>query len=86
MSQWIVYMVRCADKSLYTGITTNLSARVEKHNNGTGAKYTRGRGPVVCVWMKCVRTEGAARKQEAKVKRLSKREKEQLVEAQGSLR
>jgi len=47
--QWLCYILRCSDGSLYTGVTNNLSARIEAHNNGTGAKYTRGRGPVELV-------------------------------------
>lgn len=43
---WFVYIVRCSDDSLYTGITNNIDKRIEKHNSGKGAKYTRSRRPV----------------------------------------
>lgn len=76
---WHVYMVRCKDGSLYTGITTDVMARIATHNSGKGAKYTRGRGPVVLVWEEMAESESAARKREAEMKRLSKTEKERLV-------
>ncbi|MCK9570211.1 GIY-YIG nuclease family protein [Candidatus Pacearchaeota archaeon] len=47
--QWVVYLVRCTDNSLYCGITNDLTNRIRAHNTGTGAKYTRGRGPVELV-------------------------------------
>ena len=47
---WHVYIVRCADGSLYTGLTNDLTARIAKHNSGAGAKYTRSRRPVRLVW------------------------------------
>lgn len=78
---WFVYVVRCADGSLYTGITTDLAARIAKHNVGSGAKYTRGRGPVELVWKKKMKTGTEARKLEAAMKRLSRAEKEKMVTA-----
>jgi predicted GIY-YIG superfamily endonuclease len=76
---WTVYMLRCADRSLYTGITTNLENRLAKHNAGTGAKYTRGRGPVSVVWSKPMKTGTAARKLEAALKKKTKLEKEAMA-------
>ena len=78
MPLWIVYILRCQDGSLYTGITTDLSARLAKHNAGTGAKYTRGRGPVELVWSKKMKTGTEARKREAEIKGWSKAKKEAL--------
>lgn len=75
---WFVYLVRCKDGSLYTGITKDVAARVARHNAGTGAKYTRSRLPVVLVYTKKMRSETAARKREATLKRLPKKEKEAL--------
>lgn len=72
-------MLRCADDTLYTGITTDLEARVAKHNTGTGAKYTRSRLPVACVWQETAATESDARKREAALKQLPKIKKEQLL-------
>ena len=58
---WQVYLVRCADGSYYTGIARDLTARIDSHNQGTGAKYTRGRGPVELVYAEPART-GARRR------------------------
>ncbi len=76
---WFVYLVRCKDGSLYTGITKDVVARVASHNAGTGAKYTRSRKPVVLAYEKRMKNETAARKREAAIKRLTKKEKEVLV-------
>lgn len=72
-------MLQCADGSLYTGITVDLERRIAKHNNGTGAKYTRGRGPVGLVWSKRMKTGTAARKLEAVIKKKTKLEKEAML-------
>lgn len=61
-------MVRCNDGSLYTGITKDLEQRIAKHNDGTGAKYTRSRLPVTLVWHEVAMTESDARKREAEIK------------------
>ncbi|MFZ6014771.1 MAG: GIY-YIG nuclease family protein [Patescibacteria group bacterium] len=79
MKPWYVYMVRCKDNSLYTGITNDLTARITKHNSRNGAKYTRSRQPVVLVWSKKMKSESDARKQEALIKKLTKNEKEKLI-------
>jgi predicted GIY-YIG superfamily endonuclease len=76
---WHVYMVRCNDDSLYTGLTNDLAARVAKHNSGDGAKYTRSRRPVRLVWQEKQKTSSAARKREAEIKSWTKAEKERLV-------
>lgn len=76
---WFVYLLRCSDGSLYCGITNDLKARLKKHNDGTGAKYTRGRGPVELVWKKKMKTPTDARKKEAEIKKLKKSEKELLA-------
>jgi len=77
--RWTVYILRCADKTLYTGITTDLKARIRRHNDGTGAKYTRSRTPVRLVWRKTELTESVARKDEARIKRLTRTEKVKLI-------
>lgn len=77
--KWIVYILRCVDDSLYTGITTDLKNRLIKHNSGTGAKYTRSRLPVKLVWKTSARTQSLARKKEYQIKSLDKIEKEKLV-------
>jgi predicted GIY-YIG superfamily endonuclease len=79
MPRWFVYILRCRNGSLYTGITNNLETRVAKHNAGTGAKYTRAFGPVHIVFTQTMKTPTAARKREAQIKSLSKIKKEKLV-------
>ncbi len=76
---WHVYLVRCADGTLYTGITTDLDHRMEAHNAGKGAKYTRARLPVRLVWTEAAKNEGAARRREYEVRTLPRREKDLLV-------
>lgn len=78
--RWHVYILRCRDGSLYTGITTDVNARIEKHNAGKGAAYTRSRKPVTLAWCKPSKTESAARKREAKIKSWTKTEKERFLE------
>ncbi len=76
---WYLYILRCKDGSLYTGITTNLDVRVKKHNEGKGAKYTAGRRPVKIVYSEACENEAAARKREVEVKTWPKFRKEKLV-------
>lgn len=79
MPKWVVYMVRCSDGSLYTGITNDLEARIEQHNSGKGAKYTRSRRPVELVWFERKRNESYARKSEAAIKKFDRQQKEKLI-------
>ncbi|MCE9586053.1 GIY-YIG nuclease family protein [Candidatus Uhrbacteria bacterium] len=79
MKRWYVYILRCHDGSLYTGISTNVAERVTKHNAGKGAAYTRSHKPVTLIWSKPSKTPTAARKREAKIKSWSKQEKEQFI-------
>ena len=81
MSTWTVYILKCKDDSLYTGITTDLEARIEAHNRGDGAKYTRGRGPVRLVWSQDALSESQARKREYEIKQLSRAQKLELISA-----
>lgn len=76
-------MVRCADNSLYTGWTKDVKARVDAHNRGRGAKYTRARRPVVLVWYEEYETEHEARAMECKIKKWPKKKKEEWVLQQG---
>jgi putative endonuclease len=78
---WIVYILLCSDGTYYTGITTNLEARVEKHSNGTGAKYTRGRGPFTCVYVSENMDKSSALKEEYRIKQLSTRHKIELIQS-----
>lgn len=72
---WTVYILECADKTLYTGITNDMGRRLEKHAKGTGAKYTRGRGPFKVFYTETHRTKGRALKREAGIKSLDRRQK-----------
>ncbi len=74
-----VYMVRCVDGSLYTGWTTDVQKRIKAHNDGTGAKYTRGKRPVKLVYTQKLDDKKAAMCREAAIKKLPKTEKESLV-------
>jgi len=73
------YIVRCRDGSLYTGWTNDLEKRVEAHNDGRGAKYTKPRRPVTLVWHACFDTKEEAMSREAAVKRLSRTAKLALI-------
>lgn len=72
---WYLYILRCGDGSLYTGITTDVEKRLEAHRAGKGAKYTRGRGPLELVYQECCGTHSAALKRELALKALSRAEK-----------
>ena len=80
-SRWFVYVVRCADGTLYTGTTTDVARRVAQHNAGTASRYTRSRRPVVLVYQKRVADQSSALKREAAIKKLSREDKEALVAA-----
>lgn len=79
--QNFVYILRCNDGSLYTGWTNDLENRLSMHNNGTGAKYTRGRGPCYLEYFETFETKNEALKREVAIKKLSKVEKERLIKA-----
>lgn len=70
MNDWQVYIVRCADQTLYTGIARDLGQRITQHNAGTGAAYTRARRPVILVHQESAPDRGAALRREAAIKRL----------------
>ena len=72
---WIVYMLRCADDTVYTGITNNLDRRMVMHYEGKGAKYTRGRGPFEIIFLEQQDSRSAALKREAALKKLSRSDK-----------
>ena len=76
---WKLYILRCADGSLYTGITTDVQARFEAHSAGKGAKYTRGRGPLELVYTEECGDHSAALKRELEIKSLSREEKMQML-------
>lgn len=74
-----VYVLECADDSLYTGYTTDVDRRVAEHNDGTGAKYTRPRRPVELVYVERYESKSTAMSREYEVKQFSRRRKERLV-------
>lgn len=76
---WFVYVVRCGDGSLYTGIATDVEARVGVHNDGRGARYTRSRRPVTLVYMERRRSRSSALKRELAIKGLPRVEKLALI-------
>lgn len=74
-----IYIVRCKDDSLYTGYTNNIEARIKKHNDGKGAKYTKTRRPVVLVYQESFETKSEALKREYEIKTYSRTKKIQLI-------
>ncbi len=77
---WFVYILRCKDGSLYTGITTDLSRRIEEHRSGTGAKYTRSHQVDKCVHTEEFPSRAEASKREAEIKRWKRERKLALIE------
>ena len=75
-----VYLLRCADESLYTGWTNDLEKRVKSHAAGRGARYTRSRLPVELVYCECLPTRSEAMRREAQIKRLARAEKLALIQ------
>ena len=76
---WYLYILRCGDGTLYTGVTNDVAARLEAHRAGLGAKYTRGRGPLELVYMEECSDKGTALKRELAIKALSREEKIKLI-------
>jgi putative endonuclease len=81
MSDHYVYVLRCADDTLYTGYTTDVDRRVAEHDAGEGAKYTRGRTPVTLVHVEHHDSKSAALRREHDIKSLSRERKEDLIDA-----
>lgn len=77
-----VYVLECADGSFYTGYTTDVERRVEEHEAGEGAKYTKGRRPVTLRHVETFDSRGAALSREHEIKQLRRREKRTLVEGE----
>lgn len=78
---WTVYILRCADGTLYTGITNDLQRRLAEHGAGQGAKYTKGRGPLQLVYQEDCPGRGLASKRENAIKAMDREEKLLLVSA-----
>jgi len=77
---WWVYILRCGDGTLYTGITVDIPNRLAQHRAGTGARYTRGRDPLELVYQEPAHSHASAARREAAIKRISRRRKLDLIE------
>lgn len=78
--QWYVYILECGDGTLYTGITDDVQRRLQAHQSGKGAKYTRGRGPLTLRYEEVCESHSHALRREIEIKRLSRQEKIKLLE------
>ena len=76
---WTVYILKCADGTLYTGITNDLERRLAEHESGQGAKYTKGRGPFQLVYQESCEDRGLASKRENEIKSLDRKAKLALI-------
>ncbi len=79
VEEWFVYIVECADGSFYTGITNDLDRRVDEHNAGKGARYTRGRGPVSLRYHEIQLDRSKASVRECEIKAMSRQGKQKLI-------
>ncbi len=77
---WQLYILKCSDNTLYTGITNDLSRRLAQHNNGTASRYTRSRLPVKLIYHEKCRGRSSALKKEYAVKQFSRKEKESYIQ------
>jgi putative endonuclease len=80
-NHWTVYIILCSDKTLYTGITTDIERRVREHGSNNGAKYFRGRSPEKVMYLEGGHTKSTASKREVQIKSLSRRQKQQLIQS-----
>lgn len=78
-SKWYLYILLCKDNTLYTGITTNVQKRFQQHMTGKGAKYTRGRGPLLLVYEEVCGSHSEALKREWFIKSLTREQKDNLI-------
>ena len=78
---YYVYILECCDKSLYTGYTNHLEKRIKAHNEGKGAKYTKGRRPVSLVYFESFQTKSEALKLEYAIKQFSRKKKLELIKS-----
>jgi len=80
MPGWFLYVLRCADNTLYTGVTTDVQRRLKEHNTSRrGAKYTKARRPVEVVYWTCFKDRSYAQKAEYRFKRLTREQKEKII-------
>ena len=83
---WFVYIVECCDRTFYTGITTDLKRRVDQHNAGRGARYTRGRRPVLLRYHEIQPSQSCALTRECRIKALSRTGKQNLIDKDAIIR
>ena len=86
MAEYYLYILQCCDNTLYTGTARNLEARIEQHNRGKGAKYTRGRRPVMLVYSELLANKSEALKREHEIKKWPRSRKLDLISGDGSRR
>ena len=79
MEKYYAYILECADGTYYCGYTNDIKAREKTHNDGAGAKYTRGRLPVKMVYYECFETKSEALKRECALKKLTRKQKSELI-------
>ena len=79
MSKWYIYILKCSNGSLYTGITNDVKRRFNEHKSGKGAKYTRAFGAKRIVFLECAKNRSKASKREAAIKKMSRKEKIGLI-------
>lgn len=79
MQKYYFYLARCKDQTLYAGYTTDIKSRENKHNNGTGAKYTKHRTPIKIIYWEKFDTQKEAMQRESQIKNWSKIKKENLI-------
>ena len=79
--KWVLYILLCKDDTFYTGITDDLERRLAMHRAGKGAKYTRGRSPLILVYKEECQSHSDALKRECFIKKLKRAEKEELIKA-----
>lgn len=77
---WSLYIIKCGDGTLYTGITTDLARRIAEHGTEKGARYTKGRGPFTLVYTEICEDRAQASKREMEIKALSRQEKYMLIQ------
>ena len=81
-NNWYIYILQCADNTLYTGVTTDVRARLATHNAGKGAKYTRGRLPAILLYQENTVNRSTALQRERAIKKMRAADKRQLVATQ----
>jgi putative endonuclease len=77
--EWFVYILSCSDRTYYVGVTKNMELRVQRHNAGQGAKYTRGRLPVKLIWSEFHESKSSALRREIQIKGFRRKKKELLI-------